>query len=144
MAGSALGLTTPMTYPISPLTQGGPLALQSPYGQPLTTIGASNSGLPVNPFMLQQQLLQLLQTLPQKLQHLQQMGYLQQQQIQQLQQVLQIIPAQLAQVHQVIQVALQQIQQQSLGQLTGAGGFAVSPPWGVASQIFGAQQGQVM
>jgi len=144
MAGSALGLTTPMTYPISPLTQGGPLALQSPYGQPLTTIGASNSGLPVNPFMQQQQLLQLLQTLPQQLQHLQQMGYLQQQQIQQLQQVLQIIPAQLAQVHQVIQVALQQIQQQSLGQLTGAGGFAVSPPWGVASQIFGAQQGQVM
>jgi len=144
MAGSALGLTTPMTYPISSLTQGGPLALQSPYGQPLTTIGASNSGLPVNPFMLQQQLLQLLQTLPQQLQHLQQMGYLQQQQIQQLQQVLQIIPAQLAQVHQVIQVALQQIQQQSLGQLTGAGGFAVSPPWGVASQIFGAQQGQVM
>lgn len=143
MAGSALGLTTPMTYPISPLTQGGPLALQSPYGQPLT-IGASNSGLPVNPFILQQQLQQLLQTLPQQLQHLQQMGYLQQQQIQQLQQVLQIIPGQLAQVHQVIQVALQQIQQQSLGQPTGAGGFAVTPQWGVAPQIFGAQQGQVM
>jgi hypothetical protein len=72
------------------------------------------------------------------------MGYLQQQQIQQLQQVLQIIPGQLAQVHQVIQVALQQIQQQSLGQPTGAGGFAVTPQWGVAPQIFGAQQGQVM
>jgi hypothetical protein len=139
MAGSALGLSTPMTYPISPLTQAGPLALQSFYGQPLTSVGPANSTLPVNPFVMQQYLLQLLQTLPQQLQHLQQLGYQQQQQIQQQQQVLQIIPSQLAQVQQMIQVALQQIQQtqqqQPLGQLVGAGGFGVTTPWGIAPQV---------
>ena len=149
--GSALGISTPLTYPTQTLgqvglspyaTSGGlginPLTLQALYGQPLTSMASLNTGLSINP---QQQILQLLQILPQQLQQLQQLGYVQQQHIQQIQQALQIIPAQIAQLQQVIQIALQQVQQQPLGQLTGSG-FGVAPPWGIAPQFFGAQSGQ--
>jgi hypothetical protein len=133
--GSALGISTPLTYP----TQ----TLQALYGQPLTSLASMNTGLSTNPFATQQQLLQLLQVVPQQLQHLQQIEYQQQQQIQQIQQVLQVIPIQIAQLQQVIQIALQQIQQQQpLGQLSGATGLGVAPPWGIAPQFFGAQSGQ--
>jgi hypothetical protein len=107
-----------------------PFPLQSPTGQ--------------SPYAQQslQQIYQLLQIVPQQLQALQQLEYQQQQQIQQL---LQIVPAQLMQLQQLVQVALQQIQQtqQPLGQMAGAGGFAVTP-WGITPQGFGAQPAQVM
>jgi hypothetical protein len=121
MAGTAFGYGSPFTTANTPITSWG----LSPYAQqPL------------------QQVHQLLQIIPQQLQAVQQLEYLQQQQIQQL---LQIVPAQLMQLQQLVQVALQQIQQaqQPLGQMAGAGGFAMTP-WGITPQVFGAQPAQVM
>ena len=110
---------------------------------PLTPWGISPYGIQgqgVTPVALQQ-VYQLLQIVPQQLQALQQLEYLQQQQLQQL---LQIVPAQLAQLHHLIQAVLQTQQtQQPLGQMAGAGGFAMTP-WGITPQGLGAQPGQIM
>jgi UDP-galactopyranose mutase len=141
MAGTAFGYGSPFTTANSPITSWG----LSPYGiqnQGIAPALQSITGL--SPYAQQplQQVHQLLQIIPQQLQALQQLDYLQQQQIQQL---LQIVPAQLMQLQQLVQVALQQIQQtqQPLGQVAGAGGFAMTP-WGITPQVFGAQPAQVM
>ena len=114
------------------------------YGSPFTTATPPISSLGLSPYAQQplQQVHQLLQIIPQQLQALQQLEYLQQQQIQQL---LQIVPAQLVQLQQLVQLALQHMQQaqQPLGQMAGAGGFAMTP-WGITPQAFGAQPAQVM
>lgn len=98
-----------------------------------------------------QQVLPLLQTVPQQLQHLQQLVSVQLQELQRLQQIVQLLPAQLQQLQQLIQVVPQQLQQlQQPSQLQqpfgyGApGGFAVTAPWGIGPQAFGAQPSHVM
>jgi hypothetical protein len=114
------------------------------YGSPFTTGTTPITPWGLSPYAQQplQQVHQLLQIIPQQLQALQQLELLQQQQIQQL---LQIVPAQLMQLQQLVQVALQQIQQtqQPLGQMAGAGGYAMTP-WGITPQVFGGQPAQVM
>jgi hypothetical protein len=127
MAGTAFGFGSPFTTIGTPLTPWG----LSPYG---------TQGQGITPAALQQ-IYQLLQIVPQQLQALQHLEYLQQQQLQQL---LQIVPAQLGQLQQLIQAVLQvQQAQQPLGQMAGAGGFAMTP-WGITPQGFGAQPAQVM
>src|SRR5262252_3994913 len=128
MAGTAFGLGSPLMSATTPLTWG-----LSPYG----TLGQGINPIGMSPTS---QIHQLLQSVPQQLQQIQQLLYVQQQYIQQL---VQIVPAQLAQLQQLIQLVAQQLQQQPLGQVAGAGGFAVTP-WGITPQPFGAQSGQVM
>ena len=146
MAGTPFGLTTPITSASVSSTPWG----QSPYG--IAGPNVQN----INPFAFPQgqqtyslqptQLLyQLLQIVPQQLQALQQLDYLQHQQLQQLVQIVQVVPAQIAQLQQLVQLALQQTQQtQPFGQLAGAGGIAVAPPWGISPQFLGPQPAQVM
>ena len=142
MAGTAFGYGSPFTTANTPITSWG----LSPYGIQNQGIapGALQATAGLSSYAQQplQQVHQLLQIIPQQLQALQQLEYLQQQQIQQL---LQIVPAQLMQLQQLVQVALQQIQQtqQPLGQITGAGGYAMTP-WGITPQVFGGQPAQVM
>jgi hypothetical protein len=154
MGGSTFGLSTPFTNPmqqvpwgISPYgTQGlsiNPFALQGqPFLNPLSS-SPIGSGYGAQPLL---QVLQQLQVVPQQLQQLEQ---LQLQQLQQIQQLIQLIPAQIGQLQQLIQVALRQGQQpspfqQPLGQTPGLGSHALTSPWGISPQIFGAQPGQVM
>jgi UDP-galactopyranose mutase len=140
MAG-IVGYSSPFTTATSPISSLG----LSPYGiqnQSITPALQGPTGLSPYAQHPLQQVHQLLQIIPQQLQALQQLEYLQQQQIQQL---LQVVPAQLMQLQQLVQLALQQIQQaqQPLGQMAGAGGFAMTP-WGITPQVFGAQPAQVM
>ena len=137
MAGTLLGTGSPLMTPLTGL---------SPYG----TIGQGINPIGLSPFagqsaytmQPQHHIAQLLQVLPQQLQQIQQLQYAQQQQLQQL---VQFVPAQLVQLQQLIQVVAQQLlqTQQPLGQIPGAGGFAVTP-WGITPQPFGAQPAQVM
>jgi hypothetical protein len=126
MAGTVFGLGAPLLSATTPLTWG-----LSPYGslgQGMNPIGMpSFAGPTAYSQQLPQHIYQLLQSLPQQLQQIQQLEYIQQQQVQQL-----------------IQLVAQQLQQtQQLGQVVGAGGFAVTP-WGITPQPFGAQPAQVM
>jgi hypothetical protein len=139
MTGTAFGIGTPVGFPTQQL---------NPYGA--TLFGAQGSPATQTPNITPtlQQVVQLLQYLPQQLQQLQQLQYLQHQQLQQL---LQAIPAQLAQLQQLIQFVPQQIQQlqqgasfqQPFGQTSGATGYGIATPWGIAPAI-GAQSSQVM
>jgi len=131
----------------------------TPFGtatMPLSPYGLSPySGVGVNPFLVQQstianpyatqqqlqQVQQVLQAVPQQIQHLLQLQFQQQQQLQQLQQVLQIIPAQLAQLQQLQFTAHHASQLQQPFGLTSAPIFS---PWGISSQIGGAQPSYVM
>lgn len=123
---------------------------------PLSSIAGQVPGL--------QQMLPLLQIVPQQLQHLQQLVSLQLQELQQLQQIVQLLPGQLQQLQQLIQFVPQQLQhfqqtaqfqqpgqvqqpsqfQQPFGYAPGVGGFAVTAPWGIGPQAFGAQPSHVM
>jgi hypothetical protein len=122
-----------------------PFAASQPYAQ---SPAAPMPATIFNPYAAQpvQQILQLLLQVPQQLQQLLQLEYLQQHQLQQLQQVLQFIPAQLAQLQQLTQFVPQQMQQvqQPFGQIGGAAGASALTPWGLSSQIFGAQPTYVM
>jgi hypothetical protein len=80
-----------------------------------------------------QQLVQILQAIPQQLQQLQQLQYIQSQQLQQLQLLIQFVPQH-----------IQQLQHQSFGQLHASGGFPTTSPWGLSSQVFGAQPAHLM
>ena len=123
MAGTLLGTGSPLMTPLTGL---------SPYG----TIGQGINPIGLSPFAgqspytmhPQHQIAQLLQVVPQQLQQIQQLQYVQQQQLQQL---IQVVAQQLLQT------------QQPLGQIPGAGGFAVTP-WGITPQPFGTQPAQVM
>jgi len=117
----------------------------SPYGtvgQGTNPIGSPSFAGQAYAQQQPQQIYQLLQTLPQQIQQIQHLQYVQHQQLQQL---TQFVPAQLAQLQQLIQIVAQQLQQtqQPLGQVAGAGGFAVTP-WGITPQPFGSQPAQVM
>ena len=126
MAGSPFGVGFPTTYPASQ---------QSPFGISPYVVGQTAGS---NPFVSQQygqplhQIFQLLQIVPHQLQHLQQLAYIQQQQLQQVLQTVQLLLQQPSQI------------QQPFGQMAGLGGFPAAASWGITSQPFSPQPGQVM
>ncbi len=132
--------------------------------QPLSSAPLSSIAGQVPGLQQLQQTIPLLQIVPQQLQHLQQLVSLQLQELQQLQQIVQLLPGQLQQLHQLIQFVPQQLQhfqqtaqsqqpgqfqqpsqlQQPFAYGPGVGGFAVTAPWGIGPQAFGAQPSHVM
>jgi hypothetical protein len=119
----AYGLGTPNLSP-SPFIAWNSYASASAYGTPI------------------HQVLQLLQIVPQQLQQLQQLSAVQQQQLQQL---LHVIPAQLQQLIPLVSsVTQQQSPFQSPFGHAGLSGFGATSPFGIGTQLFGAQPGHVM
>ena len=118
--------------------------------QPLSSAPLSSIAGQVPGLQQLQQTIPLLQIVPQQLQHLQQIVQLLPGQLQQLHQLIQFVPQQLQHFQQTTQ-SQQPGQFQQPSQLQqpfaygpGVGGFAVTAPWGIGPQAFGAQPSHVM
>ena len=118
--------------------------------QPLSSAPLSSIAGQVPGLQQLQQTIPLLQIVPQQLQHLQQIVQLLPGQLQQLHQLIQFVPQQLQHFQQTAQ-SQQPGQFQQPSQLQqpfaygpGVGGFAVTAPWGIGPQAFGAQPSHVM